>query len=160
MGYVLCADLGGTSVFGNLNHFYASVYALVPWFAAVAIALTAMAGLVAAYWTGSIGAAIRVALFSAVISGAVTIVTVISVNILFHEAMMRDQLNIHEFVRTMHRVPTRAELSDFILGDALGGAVNQLWLAPSLGLVLGGFGALVGMMLRNISLRIRSASAV
>ena len=160
MGYVLCADLGGTSVFGSLNHVYPSLYALAPWFAAVAIALTAMTGLVAAYWTGSIGAAIWVAFFSALISGAITIVTVISVNVLFHEAMMKDPLNIQEFVRTMHRVPTRAELSDFIFVDALGGCAMQLCLAPLLGLVLGAFGALVGMVLRNFSLRIRSASAV
>ena len=50
---------------------------------------------------------------------------------------MKDPSNIHEFVRTVHRLPTDPELSDFIFTDAFGGRVNQIWLGPLLGLAIG-----------------------
>jgi hypothetical protein len=160
MGYVLFANLGGTSVLGTLNQFHPGVYAMTSWFAAGAVAFTAMGGLLAAYWTDNVGTAIRVAACSGVLSAAITIVTVIGVNILFHDAMMKDPSNIHEFVRTVHRLPTDSELSDSIFTDAVGGCVSQIWLGPLLGLVVGGIGALAGKLLRTCRVRMRFAPSL
>jgi hypothetical protein len=68
---------------------------------------------------------------------------------LFHEALMLDPSNIHEFARTAHRVPTEAELSNFLYWDALGGALNHLWIEPLLGLTVGAVGAIFGKWQRE-----------
>jgi hypothetical protein len=145
MGYVLVSSLGGTSVFGSSTR----VYAMTPWFMAGAIAFTALSGFLPAYWTSSILTAMGVAFFSGVISTAITIVTVIGINILFHDAMMQDPSTIRAFIQAVHHEPTNTELSDFILTDALGGCAMQLWIGPLLGLVIGGTGALVGKIVRK-----------
>jgi hypothetical protein len=77
MGEVLLGNLGGTSVLGNLRDFHPRVHAMAPRFALGAVGLTALAGLVAAYRTGSIGAALRVGVWSRVISGAITFATLV-----------------------------------------------------------------------------------
>ena len=151
MGYFLALNLDG--VLGSSTH----VYALTPSFLAGAIAFTALSGFLAAYWTGSIGAAMGVAFWSGVISAAITIVTVIGINILFHDVMMQDPSTIRAFIRAVHHAPTNAELSDFILTDALGGCASQLWIGPLLGLIIGGAGALVGKIVRNGLVRMRLA---
>jgi hypothetical protein len=153
MGYVLALNLDGIAVFGNSMH----VYAMTPWFVAGAIALTALSGFVAAHRTGCMSVAMGVAFWSGVISAAITIVTVIVINILFHNAMMQDPATIREFIRAVHHTPSNTELSDFILTDALGGCAMQLWIGPLLGLVIGGTGALVGKTTRNCLFRTRFA---
>jgi hypothetical protein len=71
-------------------------------------------------------------------------VTAIAMVILFHGALMQDPSNIHEFARSAHRAPTEAELSSFLYWDALGAALNHLWIGPLLGLTVGGIGAVIG----------------
>jgi hypothetical protein len=71
-------------------------------------------------------------------------VTLISVVILFHGALMKDPSNIQEFARAAHRAPTEAELSNFLYRDALAGALNHLWIGPLLGRTAGGIGAVFG----------------
>lgn len=153
MGYVLVSNLGGTSVLGGSTR----VYAMNPWFVAIAIAFTTLSGLLAAYWTGSIGAAMGVAFWSGVISAAITIATVIGINILFHDVMMQDPSTTRAFVQAVHYAPTNAELSDFIWTDALGGCACQLWIGPLSGLVIGGIGALIGKIARNGLVRMHFA---
>jgi hypothetical protein len=144
MGEILLGNLGGTSVFGNLRDVHPRIYAMAGWFALGAVAFAAMGGLVAAYRTGCIAVALRVGVWSGLLSGAIVFVTLMSVVILFHDALMKDPSNIHEFLRAAHRAPTEAELSDFLYWDALGGALNHLWIGPLLGLTVGGIGALFG----------------
>lgn len=149
MAEILLGNLGGTSVMGNLHQFHPRVYALAPWFALAAVGTTALGGLVAAYRTGSIGAALQVGVWSGLISGAIVCVTGMSITILFHDAMMQDPSNLHEFALSAHRPPTRAEFSNFLYWDALAGCVNHLWIGPLLGLTAGGIGALCGKLVRN-----------
>jgi hypothetical protein len=151
MGYVLALNLDG--LLGRSTH----AYALTPWFLAGAMVFTASSGFLAAYWTGSGGTAMGVAFWSGVISAAITIVTVIVINTLFHDVMMQDSSTIRAFIRAVHHAPTNTELSDFIWTDALGGCVMQLWIGPLLGLVIGGPGALVGKIVRNSLVRMRFA---
>jgi hypothetical protein len=149
VGEVLIGNLGGTPVLGNLRDFHPSVYAVAPLFAWSAVGLTAMGGLVTAYRTGRIGAALRVGVWSGLISGAITLATGMSVIVLFHDALMKDPSYIHEFVRGAHHVPSERELSEFIYWDGLGGGVNHMWIGPLLGITVGGIGAAVGKVLRR-----------
>jgi hypothetical protein len=155
MAEILVANLSGTSVFGNLNEIHPRVYATAPWLALGAVALTALGGLVAAYRTGSIGAALRVGVWSGLISGAIALVTILSITLLFHDAMMKDPSNVHEFARSAYRSPTEAELSNFLYTDALAGGVNHIWIGPVLGLIVGGSGALIGKSARKVMSRSR-----
>ena len=149
MGEVLLGNLGGTSVLGNLRELHPSIYAMVPRFAFGAVMVTAVAGAVAAYRTGSIGIALRVVVWSGVISGAITAITGMSITVLFHHAMMMDPSNVHEFARSALHPPSEAELSAFLYWDALGGALNHLWIGPVLGVTIGGAGALIGKLARQ-----------
>ncbi len=149
MGEVLLGNLGGTSVLGNLRDFHPGVYCLAPWFALGAVGVTAFGGFVAAYRTLSIVVALRVGLWSGLISGVITLVTLVSILVLFHDAMMKDPSNVHEFARGAHRVPAEAELSSFIYTDGLAGGVNHLWIGPLLGITVGGLGAVMGKLVRR-----------
>jgi hypothetical protein len=75
IGEVLLGNLGGTPVFGNLRDFHPHIYALAPWFALGAVGVTLVGGLVAAYRTGSIVTALRVGVWSGLISGVIVFVT-------------------------------------------------------------------------------------
>jgi hypothetical protein len=155
MGEVLLGNLGGTSVLGNLREAHPRVYAMAPWLALCAVGLTALGGLVAAYRMGSIGAALRVGIWSGVISGVITFATLMSITILFHDAMMKDPSNIHEFARVAHRSPSEAELSSFLYSDAFAGGVNHIWIGPVLGLTVGGVGAIMGKRWHNDLVKMR-----
>jgi hypothetical protein len=144
MGEILLGNLGGTSVFGNLSELHPRIYAMAGWFAVGAVGITGMGGAITAYRTGRISVALRVGVWSGLLSGAIVFVTLLSVVMLFHEPMMKDPSNIHEFARTAHRVPTEIELSNFLYRDALGGALNHLWIGPLLGLTVGAVGAFFG----------------
>jgi hypothetical protein len=144
MGEILLGNLGGTSVFGNLRDLHPRVYAIGGWCALGAVVFAGFGGLVAAYWSGRISLALRVGVWSGLLSGGIVFVTLMCVVILFHAAMMSDPSNIHEFARTAHRAPTETELSNFIYRDALGGVLNHLWIGPLLGLTVGGIGAVFG----------------
>ena len=76
---VILANLRGASVFGNLKDSHPLVYALAPWLALCAVALTAIAGYVAAFRTGSIAAALSVGVRSGVISGVITCLIGVSI---------------------------------------------------------------------------------
>ncbi len=73
-------------------------------------------------------------------------VTLICIVMLFHDAMMLDTTNIREFAARAHHIPTTAELSSFLYWDAIGGAVNHLWIGPLLGVTVGGASAMLGKL--------------
>jgi hypothetical protein len=149
---VLLGNLGGTPVFGNLRDLHPQLYAMAPLFALGAVVVTAVGGAVAAYRTGSIASALRVGVWSGVISGAIAALTGMSITVLFHHAMMMDPSNVHEFARGGLRPPSEAELSAFLYWDALGGGLNHLWIGPLLGLTIGGGGAGIGKLARYVTL--------
>lgn len=150
IGEVLLGNLGGTSVFGNLRDFHPQIYALARWFALGAVGVTVVGGFVAAYRTGSIVTALRVGVWSVLISGAIVLVTGVTMIFLFHDAMMNDPSNIHEFARSAHRSPTKAELSEFLYSDGVAGMVAHLVIGPLLGVTVGGIGAIIGKMTMTI----------
>jgi hypothetical protein len=158
MGEILLGNLGGTAVFGNLRDVHPRVYAMAGWFALGAVGLTMIGGLVAAYLTGRISAALRVGVWSGLLSGAIAFVTLMTIVILFHAALMKDPSNIHEFARTAHRAPTEAELSKLLYWDALGGALNHLWIGPLLGLTVGCVGAMSGKLQHDSDARMHPLS--
>jgi hypothetical protein len=143
-GEIFVGNLAGTTVLGNLGEYHPGIYAIAAWFAVGAVIVTLMGGMFAAYRTGSIAAALRVGAWSGLISGGIVFVTVVTLVLLFHGAMMKDPSNIHEFAKTAHRVPTEAELSSFLFWDALGGGANHIWIGPLLGVTAGGIGAVFG----------------
>lgn len=114
------------------------------WCALAAVAITMIAGYVAARESGSIVMALRVGVWSGLLSGGMLCVTGIGIVVLFHGVMMRDPSSIHEFALHAHRAPTQGELSRFLYDDMVGGALNHLWLGPLLGLTVGAAGALAG----------------
>jgi hypothetical protein len=149
VGEVVLGNLGGTAVLGNLRDFHPHVYALAPWFALGAVGMTAMGGFVAAYRTLSIISALRVGLWSGLLSGSIALVTISTVVVLFHDAMMNDPSNVHEFTNGAHRLPSEGELSRFIYTDGFAGGLNHLWIGPLLGITVGGIGALMGKAVRR-----------
>jgi hypothetical protein len=158
MGEVLLGNLAGTPVFGNLCDMHPRFSAMAGEFALAAVAMAAICGLVAAHETGSIVTALRVGVWSGVLSGGIVLVTLLGVVTLFHGGMMQDPSNIQEFMRTAHRAPTEAELSSFLYWDALAGGLNHLWIGPVLGLTVGGIGAVFGKLSRHHEGRMRLAS--
>jgi hypothetical protein len=87
------------------------------------------------------------------------LLTGVGVTVLFHDAMMKDPSNIHEFARGAHRPPTDGELSDFLYSDAIAGGVNHIWIGPLLGLTVGGLGALIGKVAHKDRLEDRERHA-
>jgi hypothetical protein len=158
VGEILLGNLGGTPVLGNLRDVHPHVYALAGWFALGAVVVTGIAGLIAAYLTGRVSTALRVGVWSGLLSGCIVFVTGMIVVILFHAALMKDPSNIREFARTAHRPPSEAELSRFLYWDALGGVVNHLWIGPLLGLTVGGIGAILGKLAHDGATKIRPSS--
>jgi hypothetical protein len=148
-GEVLLGNLGGTSVFGNLRDSHPRIYSMAGWFVVAAVAATTLCGIVAAYQTRSIRKALQVGVGSGVISGVITCGMIVGITILFHDVMMSDPANIHEFARSAHRPPTPAELSPFLYRDALGGGLNHIWIGPLLGLTFGAAGAMLGKSMRD-----------
>jgi hypothetical protein len=144
MGEVLMGNLGGTSVFGNLRDSAPRLYALAAWFAVGAVSITAIGGLVTAYRTGSVATAPRVGVWGGLVSGVIVFVTGATIVVLFHDAMMKDPSNIHEFSLSAHHPPTQPELSDFLYSDMVTGMVAHLFIGPLLGVTVGGIGAIIG----------------
>jgi hypothetical protein len=149
VGEVLLGNLGGTTVLGNLRDFHPHIYALAPLFALAAVGITGIGGCVAACRTGSIGTALRVGVWSGLISGVIVFVTGAAVVLLFHDAMMKDPSNIHEFARGAHRPPTEAELSKFLYSDMIAGMLAHIVIGPLLGITVGGAGALIGKLVNE-----------
>jgi len=153
IGEVLLGNLGGTAVLGNLRDAHPRIYALAPVFALAAVGITLFGGMVASYQTNSIPAALRVGVWSGLLSGTITLGTILAITLLFHSTMMGDPANLREFARGAHRLPSTAELSRFFYTDALGGGLNHLWIGPFLGVTVGAVGALFGKWQRQSELQ-------
>jgi hypothetical protein len=149
MGEVLLGNLAGTSVFRNAGDTHPGLYSLARLFASSAVGVTALCGFMVAYRTRSIVAALRVGLWSGLISGAIAFVTIASTVLLFHDALMEDPSNVREFALGAHRAASDDELSRFIYWDGFAGGANHIWLGPLLGITAGGIGAVLGKPLRR-----------
>jgi hypothetical protein len=84
MGEVLFGNLGDTSVLGNVQTLHFHAYRLVVWsFVCGALVFTALSGFYTAYLTGNVLAALRVGIWSGLISGAITIAALIGMTAFF-----------------------------------------------------------------------------
>jgi hypothetical protein len=140
MGEVVFGNLGDTVILGNVRTFHFHAYRVIGWsFISGALALTVIAGLVGAYRIGGIRAGLSVGVWSGLMSGAITLVTILVVTVLFRDSLLMAPSNIAEFAGSAPRM----------YSDALGAGVNHLWIGPLLGLTLGWVGAVVGNRLRT-----------
>jgi hypothetical protein len=140
MGEVLLGNLGDTSVLGNFRTIHFQASRVIGWsFFCGALAFTTFAGFYTAYRTGNIRAALQVAIWSGLISGAITFATLLGMTALFLDALRHSPSDLAEFTRSGDR-----SFSHFLFMDALGAGLNHLWIGAGLGVVLGSIGAAAG----------------
>jgi hypothetical protein len=119
MGEVVFGNLGDTVILGNLRTFHFHAYRVIGWsFVSGALALTVLAGLVGAYRIGGIQAGLSVGVWSGLISGAITLVTILLVTVLFRNSLLMAPSNIAEFAGSAPRM----------YADALGAALTTYGL--------------------------------
>jgi hypothetical protein len=149
-GLFIAGNLFNTPVFEHLRGLYPNFFALPwwYWFLRSGIALLVLAGLVTALRTRSFLAALKVGALSGLISSSIGFVTWMGITIAFHDAMMKDPGNVHEYqLSTPTPPPTEQQLSDFIYADALEGSVIMMFEGPLAGTILGAIGGGGGMLL-------------
>ena len=110
------------------------------WFTACAIASLGLAGVVATCRTRSLVAALKVGVLSGLVGSSLLFVTGMGMIVAFHDAMMKDPGNIHEYQLSTPTPPTGEQLSDFIYSDALEGSVIMMFEGPLAGMILGAIG--------------------
>jgi hypothetical protein len=104
--------------------------------------LLAVAGFVTACRTPSsiaagLIAALKVGALSGLMGGSILFFTSMGMTVTYHDAMMQDPGNVHEYRLSAPEPPTREQLSSFLYWDALGGALNMMWITPLAGAILG-----------------------
>jgi hypothetical protein len=139
VGEVLFGNLGDTSVFGSARTLHLHAFQIAQCFVAGALAFTILSGFYGAHRTGTVKVAIKVAVWSGLISGVMTLVTLVGMTLLFLNALSQSPSDLAEFARSGDQ-----SISRFLILDALGGGLNHLWIGPGLGLVLGSIGGVLG----------------
>jgi hypothetical protein len=140
MGEVIFGNLGDTYVLGNFRTFHVHASRMVGWsFICGALAFTVLAGFYTAYRSGNTGAALQVAIWSGLIGGAIMLLTLVGMTVLFLDALRQSPSNLAEFAKSGDQ-----SFSRFLCMDALGGGLNHLWIGAGLGVVLGSVGAFMG----------------
>jgi hypothetical protein len=118
-------------------------------FGPVILLLMLMTGMTVGERTGNIRPALRTALHSGLLSGAICFIGFLAATAVFLNVMMRDPANVRDFVRHTGHLPARIELWKFLYRDALGGALNMLWISPMLTILFGGAGGVLGRAMRR-----------
>jgi hypothetical protein len=145
MAELLFGNLGDTSILGNVRTFHFHAYRIIGWsFIWGALAFTALSGFYTAYRTGNAGAAVRVAIWSGLIGGAIALVTLVGMTALFLDSLSRSPSDLAEFATSGDQ-----SFSYYLFLEALAGGLNHLWIGPALGIVLGSLGAAAGRTLRQ-----------
>ena len=142
-------NLFGTPIFADLRELHPYLFGLPwpIWFTAGGIASLALAGVVTTCRMRSFVAAIKVGALSGLIGCSILFVTGMGITIAFHDAMMKDPGNVHEYELSSPTPPTQEQLSDFIYSDALEGSIIMMFLGPLAGTILGAIGGGGGMLL-------------
>jgi hypothetical protein len=101
MGEVLFGNLGDTALLGNVRTFHFHAYRAIGWsFVCGALAFTALGGFYSAYRTGDFLAALQVAIWSGLISGAITLTTLLAMTAFFLDALQQSPSDLAEFARS------------------------------------------------------------
>jgi hypothetical protein len=142
-------NLFGTPIFAHLREFHPYLFGLSwpIWFTEGGITVLALAGVVTTCRTRSFVAALKVGALSGLIGSSILFVTGMGMTIAFHDAMMEDPGNIHEYELSSPTPPTQEQLSDFIYSDAEEGSFIMLFEGPLAGTILGAIGGGGGMLL-------------
>jgi hypothetical protein len=148
-GLFIAGNLFNTPVLEHLRGLHPNFFGLPwwYWFLRSGIALHVLAGLVTALRTRSFLAALKVGALSGLIGSSILFVTGMGITIAFHDAMMKDPGNVHEYQLSTPTPPTEEQLSDFIYSDALEGSVVMMFLGPLAGTILGAIGGGAGKLL-------------
>jgi hypothetical protein len=118
-------------------------------FAPIVLLVMLMTGMTVGERTGSIRSALRVAIHSGLLSGVICFIGLLGFTAVFLNLMMLDPVNVRDFVRHIGHLPSGVELSKFLYRDALGGALNMLWISPMLAILFGAAGAVFGKAMRR-----------
>jgi len=141
MGEVIFGNLGDTTVLGNVRTFHFNTYRIVGWaFIGGALALTAVAGFLGAYRSGRAREGVLVGTWSGLISGAITLATIMAITVLFRDSLLLAPSNVKEF----------AGSAQAMFWDAFGAGVNHMWIGPLIGVTIGGVGAAAGKWLHKV----------
>ncbi|HEY1948207.1 MAG TPA: hypothetical protein VGG97_14445 [Bryobacteraceae bacterium] len=117
MGEVLFGNLGDTALLGNVRTFHFHAYRAIGWsFVCGALAFTALGGFYSAYRTGDFLVALQVAIWSGLISGAITLTTLLAMTAFFLDALQRlesslDRTWAGHYLRRNWRLNRKAILS-------------------------------------------------
>src|ERR1700730_15917393 len=148
IGYAT-GNLFGTPIFAHLRELHPYFFGLPwsIWFIKGGIASLMLAGVVTACRTRSFVAALKVGALSGLIGSSILLITGIGMTITFHDAMMKDPGNVHEYELSAPTPPTEQQLSDFIYSDAEEGLFIMLFEGPLAGAILAAIGGGGGMLI-------------
>jgi hypothetical protein len=143
-------NLGDTAVLGNFRTTHLHAYRTIGWsFMATAAALAALAGFLAARKFARWGDALRITASSGFISGAIASVSIVAMELVFHNALSQSPSVLAEFAQSaqagcVYR-PVSSCLTESMYLDALAGGFNMLWFGTLTGITAGMVGAGLGM---------------
>lgn len=142
-------NLYGTPIFTNIRAHYPWLMPPPALFIFGGIASLAVAGFVTAFRSRKLASAIKVGALSGLIASAILFITGMGMTFVFHDAMMKDPGNIHEYQLSSPTPPTEEQLSRFLYWDALGGMLNMMWILPAAGAALGMVGGGTALPVRD-----------
>jgi hypothetical protein len=148
IGYA-AGSLFGTPLFAHLRELYPYFFGLPwgHWFFVWGIPIVlALAGAATACLTRRFAAAVQVGALSGLIGSSILFVTGMGITVAFHDSIMKDPVEVHEYELSMPTPHTPAELSSFVYVDALGGVLMMIWIIPLEGMILGSIGGGGGML--------------
>jgi hypothetical protein len=105
--------------------------------------LPLLAGIWGTRLTGSSRVGMLVGLWSGIVSGLLTFLSLMTITYVFLQTMLQDPQNMIQFQGSGAR-----DLATFVIGDSLAGATGHLVIGLVLGPGLGGIGGLIGKGLR------------
>lgn len=154
MAQILFGNLADTPLLGNYRTGHQHTYRAMGWtLISIAVALTAAAGFAAAYRLGRLREALTVAVWSGFLSGAIALVTLMGMEVVFHNTLIQSPSVLSEFARVSEAgcqyMTAQDCLTWFMYSDALAGGMNMLWVGALLGITAGSIGAGLGMLARK-----------
>jgi hypothetical protein len=136
-------EVAAGNLFGAVGAHRSWVLALYYGATVTAFGLPVVAGALAARHSGDVVSGTVAGLWAGLVSGLMTFLGLMLVTFLFLAVLRRDPDSLREFQRSH-----AADLSAFLVGDSLAGAINHLWLVgPLLGAAAGTLGGAIGRQL-------------
>lgn len=136
-------EVAAGNLFGSAEAQRSWVLTLYHGATVTAFGLPVLAGALAARHSGEVVSGTVAGLWTGMVSGLITFLGLMAVTYLFLAVLRRDPDSLLEFQRSH-----AADLSTFLVGDSLAGAINHLWLVgPLLGTAAGTLGGAIGRQL-------------